>query len=151
MGWLFFNGGKTLDLYVARANAPAKIIMNTLISGCVSGVVSAFAKSRLLGTYSFVSRYDCVALCGGFLTGLVSVTGCCNAIEPWAAFIIGIVAAFTYVGGCKLFDKLHIDDPVESAQVHLGGALWGIIATGLFDNKKGLFYSYHDKGSFFGI
>lgn len=150
---MLFNGGKTLDLYVIRANAPPKIMMNTLISGCVSGVISAFAKSRLLGTYSFVSRYDCIALCGGFLTGLVAVTGCCNFIEPWAAFIIGSLSSFVYVLGCKVLQKFKIDDPVEASAIYLFGGVWGTIATSLFHNQKGFLYpgKSTDKWTFFWV
>ena len=78
VGWLFFCGGKTLGLFVPRANAPAKIIMNTIIAGCFGGVLAVFVKPHVVGTYSFVSRYDCVALCGGFLSGLVAVSGTCD-------------------------------------------------------------------------
>jgi ammonium transporter, Amt family len=149
VGSLFFNGGKTMNLFTPRANGPAKITMNTLISGCFAGVFSAFVKSRVIGTYSFVSRYDVVAVCGGFLSGVVGVTGCCDSIEAWAAIIIGIISALVYIGFCKLLDKLHIDDPVEASPIHMGAGLWGTIATGLFHNKHGLFYS-SDGGKFFG-
>jgi Amt family ammonium transporter len=108
--------------------------MNTVISGSVGGVVAVFVKPHFLGTYSFVNRYDCVAVCGGILVGLVSITGCCDRVEPWAAFIIGIIGALFYILGCKVLDMAHIDDPVEAAQVHMFGGIWGTIATGLFDN-----------------
>jgi len=150
VAWLFFNGGSTNNLFVPRANGPAKIIMNTVISGSVGGVVAVFVKARLLGTYSFVNRYDCGALCCGALVGLVSITGCCDRIEPWAAFVIGGIGALFYVAGCKILDLLHVDDPVEAAPVHLFGGIWGTLATGFFDNQKGLFYNSPDKGTFFG-
>jgi Amt family ammonium transporter len=150
VGWLYFNGGKTLNLFVPRANAPAKILMNTIISGCVSGVFAVYLKPHFLGTYSHVTRYDCVALCGGFITGLVSVSGCVDHIEAWGAFAIGLVASIVYIAGCKLLDKLHIDDPVEGAPIYLFGGIWGTIATGFFDNKKGLFYAAPNCGQFFG-
>jgi Amt family ammonium transporter len=134
VGWLFFNAGNTFDLFTPRANGPAKIIMNTIISGCFSGVLSVFLKPHIIGTYSFVSRYDVVALCGGFLTGLVSVTGCCDRIEAWAAVIIGVIGSLVYIGSCKILDTLKIDDPVEATQIHFAGGLWGTIATGFFDN-----------------
>jgi Amt family ammonium transporter len=108
--------------------------MNTIISGCFGGVLAVFIKPHLVGTYSFVNRYDVVALCGGFLAGLVAVTGCCDHIEPWGAVIIGCVGALAYILGCKILDKLHIDDPVETAPIYLFGGLWGTIATGIFDN-----------------
>lgn len=78
VGWLFFTGGSSFTLFAERANSPPKIIMNTLISGCTSSVLSVYIKPQVLGTYNFVTRYDCVASCSGFLAGLVGVSGCCD-------------------------------------------------------------------------
>jgi len=124
--------------------------MNTVISGSCGGVVAVFVKARVLGTYSFVNRYDCGALCNGALVGLVSITGCCDRVEPWAAFIIGGIGALFYVAGCKILDVLHVDDPVEAAPVHFFGGVWGTLATGFFDNQNGLFYGSPNKGTYFG-
>lgn len=114
VAWLFFNGGSTNDMFVMRKNGPAKIIMNSVIGGSSGGVVAVFVKPHVLGTYSFVNRYDTVALCSGILVGLVSVTGCCDVIEPWCAFIVGAIGALFYVLGCKILDMVHVDDPVEA-------------------------------------
>ena len=101
-------------MFVPRSNAPAKIIMNSIIGGSSGGIVSVFLKPRIIGSYSFVNRYDTVAFCSGILVGLVSITGCCDRIEAWAALIIGSVGALFYILGCKILDWLHIDDPVEA-------------------------------------
>lgn len=101
-------------MFVPRTNGPAKIIMNSVIGGSSGGIFAVFIKPRVLGTYSFVNRYDTVALCSGILVGLVSITGCCDRVEPWAAFIIGAIGALFYIIGCKLLDIFHIDDPVEA-------------------------------------
>jgi ammonium transporter, Amt family len=114
ISWLFFNGGSTNNLFVERKNGPAKIIMNSVIGGCSGGTFTVFLKPHLLGTYSFVNRYDTVALCSGILVGLVSITGCCDLVEPWAAFIVGGVAGLAYILGCKVLDVLKVDDPVEA-------------------------------------
>ena len=124
--------------------------MNTIIAGCFGGVLAVFVKPHVVGTYSFVTRYDCVALCGGFLAGLVAVSGTCDQIEPWAGMIIGCIGAMFYILGCKILDVLHIDDPCEGVSIHLMGGIWGTIATGLFNNKHGLFYGSDDCWTFFG-
>jgi Amt family ammonium transporter len=102
----------------------------------------------VLKTYSFVNRFDCTTLCNGILCGLVSITGCCDEVETWAAFIIGIVGALAYITGCVVMEKCHVDDAVEAFPIHLFGGMWGTIATGLFSNRAGLFYGY--GGTFFG-
>lgn len=52
VSWLFFNGSSTMNMFEPRATCSAKIIMCTIISGATSGVVSAFLKPLLMGTYS---------------------------------------------------------------------------------------------------
>jgi Amt family ammonium transporter len=64
---------------------------------------------------------------------LVGVTGACDRVENWAAFIIGIVSGLFYIAGCVFLEKLNIDDPVEATAVHTFGGFWGIIAVGIFD------------------
>ncbi len=114
VAWLFFNGGSTINMFVHRKNGPAKIIMNTVIGGSCGGIVASFLKPRILGTYSFINRYDIQAVCSGILVGLVSVTGCCDAVEPWAALIIGGIGGLFYILGCYVLEKIHVDDPVEA-------------------------------------
>jgi Amt family ammonium transporter len=48
--------------------------------------------------------------------------------------VIGIIASFIYILGCKVLDVLHIDDPVEAVPVNLFCGMWGTIATAFFDN-----------------
>ena len=91
-----------------------------------------------------------MASCGGFIAGLVSVSGCVDEIEPWAAFIIGAIGSFVYILGCKALDTLHIDDPIEVVPINLFCGMWGTLATGFFDNQRGLFYDVPDKEAFFG-
>jgi ammonium transporter, Amt family len=151
IGWLFLTGGSCHSLFDDRANIPPKVIMNTLISGCTSCVLSVYVKPQVLGTYSFVTRYDCVASCCGFLAGLVGVSGCANYLEPYGALCIGIVSSLVYIGSCKLLEALHIDDPIEACPVNMFCGIWGTIATAFFDNKDGLFYNGPEMWKFFGV
>lgn len=150
IGWLFFNGGSTYSLFTPRSNGPAKVILNTLVSGSIGGLVGVLVKPFILKTYSHVNKFDMGSLCNGILVGLVSITGVANMCEPWAAFIIGLIGGLFYIGGAFVLDKLHIDDPVEAAPIHLFGGTWGILAIAFFDNQKGLISDNEDKGRFFG-
>ena len=44
-----------------------------------------------------------MALCAG-----------CNAVHPYAAFFIGIIAGMAYVGWSTLMIRLKIDDPLDA-------------------------------------
>ncbi len=60
------------------------------------------------------------------------MTGPCAFIESWAAIIVGLVACLVYYGGCNLFVKIGIDDPISAVSVHGVAGLWGAIAAGIF-------------------
>jgi Amt family ammonium transporter len=149
--WLFFNGGSTGTMFTERANGPAKIMMNTVVSGATSGIFSVILKPRIMKTHSHISKYDIGALCNGILCGLVSVTGVCDRTEPWIACFIGAIASLVYCFAAKLLECLKIDDPIEATPVHGFGGVWGLIAVGIFDNAEGLISSSAGKGRFFGI
>jgi ammonium transporter, Amt family len=125
-------------MFAERTNSPGKIIVNTWLSGAIAGIVTVFVKPRFLGTYSHVNRFDPASLCNGILVGLVGITGCCDQVETWAAFIIGIISSFFYVLGCWVMEKTHVDDAVEAFPIHLFGGMWGTLATGLFSNISGV-------------
>ena len=38
-------------------------------------------------------------------------------------------------------NRFNIDDPLEASAVHLSGGTWGVLAVGLLNNEKGVFYS----------
>jgi Amt family ammonium transporter len=79
--------------------------------------------------------FDLQMSLNGVLAGLVGITGGCAVVEPYAAVIIGIVAAFFYFGASQVLLRFQIDDPCDASPVHLGTGIWGVIATGLFATK----------------
>ena len=147
--WLFFNASSSLTMFSKEANC-SKIMMNTIIAGSSGGLVSAFLKPLIMGTYSKSHRYDVMALTNGLISGLVSITGVCDRCEPWSAFFIGLIASIVYSLACKLWEKFGVDDPVEASQIHGACGMWGLMAVGLFDNKKGLLSDSADSGSYLG-
>ena len=82
------------------------------------------------------TRWDTTAAMNGCLTGLVSITAGCATVEPWCAFIIGIVGGWIYLSASALILRLKIDDAVDAIPVHLFGGAWGLIAAGLFSNER---------------
>ena len=113
--WLFFNAGSTYQMAQIEDLNPSLIMMNTILSGSMSGIFSVFIKNRMEGTYSKTYRYNIGSLCNGILIGLVAVTAACNNIEPWAALITGFLASLVYGGSSKLMRVLKIDDPIEAS------------------------------------
>jgi ammonium transporter, Amt family len=150
VSWLFFNGGSTLNMFQMRRQGVAKIIMNTIIAGAAAGIVATATKPHVMNTYTEHNRYDVGALCNGILGGLVAITAGCFNVQPWAAFVIGVIGGAVYVYGCKFLQVVGVDDPVEATAVHGCCGIWGLIAVGFFDNDKGIFCGTTKSGAFFG-
>ncbi len=73
-------------------------------------------------------------LCRGLLGGAVASCGGAGLIDPWAAFVIGGVAALLVQAAVVFLEHKRIDDPVGAAAVHGVGGAWGVVAVGLFAN-----------------
>ena len=95
-------------------------------------------------------RYNFSALTNGILAGLVSITASCDRVHPWAAFIIGAIGAFVYIGSTRLLAKLKIDDPLEATQVHGFCGIWGVIALAFFKIDEGILYGGENSGKLLG-
>jgi ammonia channel protein AmtB len=55
-----------------------------------------------------------------------------SVVEPYAAFVIGALAAPAYLGASWAVRAARIDDPMDAAAVHLAPGVWGLVAAGLF-------------------
>lgn len=151
LGWFFFNGGSTYTLYGGQSLNSAKVITNTILSGCMSCGTVFFVKKPIHLFFSKCSqvegqhykafrtsqRNDVASCCNGLLAGLVAVTAPCDAIEPWAAVCIGIIAGLLYSCFSKLLLTLNIDDPLEAASVHYINGIWGYLSCFIFDSTRG--------------
>lgn len=117
--------------------------------------ISIFGKELQIVTI-FGGYWSVNAAVNGGLTGMVAICAGCDCVEPWAAFVIGLIAGklfkviiyknvinpiligvvFTFFARFVL--ELGIDDPVTAAAIHLFGGIWGIISVGLFTNSDRL-------------
>ncbi|HEV7526373.1 MAG TPA: hypothetical protein VGP92_15490, partial [Acidimicrobiia bacterium] len=57
-------------------------------------------------------------------------------VEPWAAAVIGSIAAVLVVEAVLFIDRRGVDDPVGAVAVHGVNGIWGVIAVGLFADGK---------------
>lgn len=132
--WLFYDGGKTYGMFTVRANASPKIFENTFLAGAAGGLTAFFFKPMLFKIYKKVSWFELKTLVNGIFAGLVSISCGCDRVEPWAAVCIGIIGAFVYIKFCLFLKKKEIDDPLEGSAVHMACGIWGLVASGCFDN-----------------
>jgi Amt family ammonium transporter len=123
-------------------------VINTLLAA-MGGLLVSFAQTAAQKKKPEPSR-----LCRGLLGGAVASCGCAGLVDPWAAFVIGGVAALLVQFSVSLLERRHVDDPVGAASVHGAAGAWGVIATGLFANASGGFglngVPQNVRGFFFG-
>ena len=120
-GWFGFNinTGDSIGL-----NA-----MNTLLAGATGAVVALYIQ------LARTSKLDILMACNGALAGLVGITAPVAYVAPWAAVIIGAIAAPIMILSVSFIEKvLKIDDPVGAVSVHGTCGLWGLLAVGIFAN-----------------
>ena len=65
----------------------------------------------------------------------MAVTAPCAYVLPYESMIIGVVAGIIVVAGTVFLDRIHVDDPVGAAPVHMMNGIWGTIAVGIFGHK----------------
>jgi len=134
--WFGFNGGSTVAMTSADdIVSAASIFVTTNLAAATAAVFTMFI------TWIRYKKPDVSMTLNGALAGLVAITAGCDAVSPFGAFCIGIIAAFVIVFGIEFVDKvLKIDDPVGAIGVHgLAGAA-GTILTGVFALDGGLVY-----------
>lgn len=120
-GWFGFNinTGDSIGL-----NA-----INTLLAGATGAVAALYIQLVRTG------KLDILMACNGALAGLVGITAPVAFVAPWAAVVIGGIAAPVMIVSVNFIEKvLRIDDPVGAISVHGVTGLWGLLAVGIFAN-----------------
>ncbi|MFL5915291.1 MAG: ammonium transporter [Gaiellaceae bacterium] len=126
-GWFGFNSGSTLGVatggHVGFFGYVAVTTNLAAAAGGVGGICVAWLVLR---------KPDVSMMLNGVLAALVAVTAACGFVAPWAAIVIGFVAAGVAVVAVPLVERLGIDDPIGAVAVHGLAGVWGTLATGLF-------------------
>lgn len=137
--WFSFNSGATIINQENHHIVIARAVCNTMIASTTSGIsVLVFKAIPTNFTY-----FPLNGTLGGVLTGLVTITAGCTVIEPWAAFICGVLSAPVYLGLCHIeLNYLKIDDPVDAFPIHFGGGLLGLFLTALFAQHDAMEIAY---------
>ncbi len=126
-GWFGFNAAST---FAATDVQFAMVAANTGIAAAF-GAVSAMA--YMMAT---TGKPDPGMMVNGMLAGLVAITAPCAFVDPWAAAVIGTIAAPLIILSCAFWEKRGIDDPVGAISVHGVGGMFGVLCVGIFANGK---------------
>lgn len=145
-GWYGFNAGSTLSFTEGNDVTAALVAMNTSISAAAGGLTVLFLKNMLSNCQTDnIMHYDVLSMGNGILAGLVAITAGCANVEPYGAFIIGILGGLVYNGCSYAVQSFGVDDPLDAFAVHGGAGMWGVIALGFFHTDDGVFYGGSGK------
>lgn len=126
-GWFGFNAASTFSVADVQF---ATVAANTAIAGAVGAVVSMYYITWKSG------KPDPGMMVNGMLAGLVAITAPCAFVAPWAAAVIGAIAAILTTEAVFFFERRKIDDPVGAVAVHGVSGTFGVLAVGIFANGK---------------
>lgn len=124
-GWFGFNAAST---FAATDVQFATAATNTAIAGAFGAVAAMLHITRKTG------KPDPGMMANGMLAGLVAITAPCAFVSPWAAAVIGVVAAIAIIESVYFFERRGIDDPVGAISVHGVGGFLGVMSVGIFSN-----------------
>lgn len=133
-GWFGFNPGSALGFTGGFRDLAIIAAVNTLLAGAAGGVSAMF----YMWWFGPSKKPDPGMSVNGVLAGLVSITAPCAFVDPWAAVVIGLIAGLLVAVATFALEKLHIDDPVGAAPVHMVNGAWGVLAVGIFANGNPL-------------
>jgi ammonium transporter, Amt family len=145
-GWFGFNPGSTLGVVTGGHVGFFGYVAVTTNLAAAAGGLGGISVAWLV-----LRKPDVSMMLNGVLAALVAVTAACGFVAPWAAVVIGFVAAGVAVVAVPFVERLGIDDPIGAVAVHGLAGVWGTLATGLFAlpslaatvgvGRGGLFYS----------
>jgi len=125
-GWFGFNGGSAL--------ASGGTAVAAAVNSQIAGSVALFA--WLIIDWLRNGKPGLVGCCVGAVAGLATVTPAAGFIQPWGAFILGIVATFFCYGCCELRRKLGLDDALDVWGVHGMGGFLGTVLLGVLADEE---------------
>ena len=137
-GWFGFNAAST---FAATDNRFTVAATNTAIAGAFGAVAA-----MLLLMYTGAKKPDPAGMINGMLAGLVAITAPCAFVAPWAAAVIGVLAALIVTFAGRFIESKGIDDPVGAISVHGVGGLFGVLCVGIFaDGTYGAAWNALDR------
>ena len=132
-GWFGFNAASTLAATDLRFTVVA---VNTAIAAAFGATIAMFYCMKRMG------KPDPGMMANGMLAGLVAITAPCAFVQPWAAAVIGSIAAVIVVESVFFFERKGIDDPVGAISVHGVCGIWGVLTIGIFaDGRYGALWN----------
>ncbi len=137
-GWFGFNAGSAL-----ASNELAALAFVTTHLGAAGGALGWLAVE-----WRHRGKPTALGVASGLVAGLVAITPAAGYVAPWAAIVIGFVAAIVCYVAVLAKYKVGYDDSLDAFGVHGVGGFTGAILTGVFAEKA--LNSAGSDGALFG-
>jgi Amt family ammonium transporter len=135
-GWFGFNAASTLSATDLRFTVVA---VNTAIAAAFGATIAMFYAMWRMG------KPDPGMMANGMLAGLVAITAPCAFVQPWAAAVIGAIAAVIVIESIFFWERKGVDDPVGAISVHGVCGIFGVLTIGIFaDGRYGAAWNLTD-------
>ncbi|MFO0548222.1 MAG: ammonium transporter [Polyangiaceae bacterium] len=121
-GWFGFNAGSAL----ASGHLASLAFLATHL-GAAGG-----AFGWVLVEWRHGGKPTALGVASGLVAGLVAITPAAGFVDPWAAFVIGLLAGIACFYAVLLKYRLGYDDSLDAFGVHGVGGLVGALLTGVF-------------------
>ena len=123
VGWFGFNGGSA----VTADDSAASAIINTHLGACTAALVWLLVEKFKVG------KPTSVGFATGAIAGLATITPAAGYVAPWAAVVIGALAALACFPMIQLIkSKFEIDDSLDVFAVHGVGGMLGSMLLAVF-------------------
>ncbi len=136
-GWFGFNGGSAL----AADGIAALAVVNTNTAAAAAAVV------WMILSWMDDGKPSVLGIVTGAVVGLVAITPAAGFVAPWAAIVMGALAAPVSYYAIRTIHKMGIDESLDVFACHGMAGLFGALATGIFATDSGL-VSGHGIGQF---
>ncbi len=125
VGWFGFNGGSAF----AATGQAAFAIINTSIAASSAMCV------WMMIDWMYAGKPTLVGSCIGAVAGLATITPAAGFVRPWAAVLIGVMAALLCYGCIIVRDKFKWDDALDVWGCHGMGGFFGSLMLGFLADE----------------
>lgn len=127
VGWFGFNAGSSISSGLSTAQALTATQI-AAASGALSWII--------IESFHHGGKSTALGFASGILAGLVAVTPAAGVVQPYGAFLIGIIASSVCYIAIQAKNRLGYDDSLDAFGIHGVGGITGALFLTFFIRKS---------------
>jgi len=130
----------SLNHYTFSQVSEANTILGAMGAGLITLIfLGIFGRKR-------PTKDNAATFARAVIAGIVANSAGLNNYYPWAALVVGILGAISYLIMAWVIHKAEFDDPTEFFALFGGAALGGIFSEAFFNRTNGIWYDNATEG-----